>query len=323
MLNQSATEAAAGGGQGEESRARAALPYAMVVTAAMILASNHIIARYLNGVVPPMGLVFWRMAIGSLVLLPFALRGVLAHRDLIRAHWKLFVVMACLFVPLGNGTIYLAYNFTTALNGGVVSTAQPAITVLLSWLLFRDLINWKQGAGVFIAAVGVLIIITRGAPANLLAFQPNAGDILILAATVFVALHNVLLRRVPRQIGTFSFMLVIQVIGVAITLPVYVAESLFYRPVPIDPVTIGTLLWLGIAITTVAVGLTNTAVRMIGANKASMGNYVRSLFTAFLAIVLLGEQLYLFHAIALALVIGGVYLMTRGRVGDGRPRLRD
>ena len=305
------------GYEADEHSARGALPYAMVIAAAMILASNHIIARYLNGVMPPFGLVFWRMTIGSLVLLPFATRGVLVHRQLIRTHWKLFVVMACLFVPLANGLIYVAYNFTTALNGGVVSTAQPALTVLLSWLLFRDLINWKQGAGIFIAAVGVLVIMTRGNPTNLLAFQPNVGDLIILAATVFIALHNVLLRRVPKQIGTFSFMLVIQVIGAAITLPIYIAESLYYRPVPVDLVAVGTLLWLGIAITTIAVGLMNSAVRLIGANKASMGNYVRSLFTAFLAIVLLGEQLHLFHAIALTLVIGGVYLMTQGRIVNG------
>jgi drug/metabolite transporter (DMT)-like permease len=107
-------------------------------------------------------------------------------------------------------------------------------------------------------------------------------------------------------------MLVIQVVGVVITLPLYIAETIYLRPVPVNLVTIATLLWIGIAITTVAVGLTNTAVRLIGANKASMGNYVRSLFTAFLAIVLLGEDLHLFHAVALALVIGGVYLMTRG-----------
>ncbi|NNE83010.1 MAG: DMT family transporter [Alphaproteobacteria bacterium] len=299
--------------EADDSSTRSALPYAMIVAAAMILASNHILARYLNGVLPPMGLVFWRMAIGSIVILPFAYRGVLIHRRLILAHWKLFVVMACLFVPLGNGMIYAAYNFTTALNGGVVSTAQPALTVLLSWLLFRDIINVKQGAGIFIAAFGVLFIITRGVPTNLLSFQPNVGDLLILIATVFVALHNVLLRRVPKQIGTFSFMLVIQVIGVVITLPLYIAETVLLRPVPVNLVTISTLLWIGIAITTVAVGLTNTAVRLIGANKASMGNYVRSLFTAFLATVLLGEDLHLFHAVALALVLGGVYLMTRGR----------
>ena len=285
----------------------------MIIMAAMILASNHIIARYFNGILPPIGLVFWRMTIGSVVLLPFAVKGVINHRAIIREHWKLFLIMAFLFVPLGNGLIYVGYNYTTALNGGVVSTAQPALTVLLSWVLFRDLVNWKQGTGLLLAAIGVLIILTRGAPENLTAFQPNVGDITILLATVFVALHNVLLRSVPKQISTLSFMLVIQVIGVIITLPIYIIETIFVRSMPFSYASVGALLWVGIAITTIAVGLTNSAVRMIGANKASMGNYVRSLFTALLAIVLLGEELRIFHAIALTMVISGVYLMTRSK----------
>jgi drug/metabolite transporter (DMT)-like permease len=66
-----------------------------------------------------------------------------------------------------------------------------------------------------------------------------------------------------------------------------------------------------------ASGPSKTA-RTIGANKANMGNYVRSLFVAFLAIVLLDEELHLFHAIALALVIGGVYLMTQSRTKGGK-----
>ncbi len=290
-----------------------ALPYIMIIMAAMILASNHIIARYFNGILPPIGLVFWRMTIGSVVLLPFAVKGVINNRAIIREHWKLFLIMACLFVPLGNGLIYVAYNYTTALNGGVVSTAQPALTVLLSWVLFRDLVNWKQGTGLLLAAIGVLIILTRGAPENLTVFQPNVGDITILLATVFVALHNVLLRSVPKQISTLSFMLVIQVIGVIITLPIYIIETIFVRAMPFSYASVGALLWVGIAITTIAVALTNSAVRMIGANKASMGNYVRSLFTALLAIVILGEELKIFHAVALTMVISGVYLMTRSK----------
>ena len=55
----------------------------------------------------------------------------------------------------------------------------------------------------------------------------------------------------------------------------------------------------------------NSAVRIIGANKASIGNYMRSLFTAFLAIVFLGEEVQVFHVLSLVFVLGGVYLMTK------------
>ena len=64
----------------EKSEQAWAVPYAMIIMAAMILASNHIIARYFNGILPPVGLVFWRMTIGSVVLLPFAIKGVINHR---------------------------------------------------------------------------------------------------------------------------------------------------------------------------------------------------------------------------------------------------
>ena len=288
-----------------------ALPYAMLIAAAMILASNHIIARYFNEMIPPLGLVFWRMVVGSLVILPFAISGAVNNRQTILENFKLFLIMACLFVPLGNGLIYVGYNFTTALNGGVVSTTQPALTVLISCLLFRDFINWKQATGIIIAALGVFVIISRGSPQYIMEFQPNPGDILILVATVFIALHNVLLRSIPKQISIITFMFVIQIVGAWITLPFYMIETYFYKPVPTDFMSIGVLLWVGIAITSIAVGLMNSAVRIIGANKASIGNYMRSLFTAFLAIVFLGEEVQVFHVLSLVFVLGGVYLMTK------------
>jgi drug/metabolite transporter (DMT)-like permease len=290
-----------------------AMPYAMIIIAAVILASNHIVARYMNGVIPPMGMVFWRMVIGACVLLPFAGLGLFANRALIFKHWKLFLILGVLFVPLGNGIIYAAYSFTTALNGGVVSASQPAITVALSWLLFRDVINWKQGIGILIAATGVLAIIGRGDPTTLLSLRFNIGDLMMVVAIGFVALHNVLLRLVPKNINTPQLLLTIQLFGLLVGGPLYLAETLLYRPVPVTYESVAALFWIGIAVTAIAVGLTNTAVRIIGANKASIANYLRAGFTAILAILLLGETIQTFHAVGLILVTSGVLLMSRGR----------
>lgn len=298
---------------GTDTNGSNALPYLLIIAAALIIASNHVLARYLNGVVPPMGMVFWRMVVGALFLLPITGYGLIANRHLILRHWKLFTVMGILFVPLGNGLIYTAYLFTTAINGGVVSASQPAITALLTWLMFRDAINWKQGIGIVIAGIGVLVIITRGDPLAVLSMQMNIGDLIMLAAIAFAALYNVLIRKVPEQIPVPQLMVVVLVTGAVITLPLYIIETIYLRPVPINLLTVGSILWVGIAVTAIAVALMSVAIRQIGANKASMSNYMRALFTALLAVVLLGEEFQTFHLIAMALVIGGVYLMTRGR----------
>jgi drug/metabolite transporter (DMT)-like permease len=307
MTDQTAISSKPGGGTSN------VLPYLLIVLAALIIASNHVLARYLGGIVPPMGMVFWRMVVGALFLLPITALGLFANRHLIFKHWKLFTLMGLLFVPLGNGLIYTAYLYTTAINGGVVSASQPAITVLLTWLMFRDVINWKQGIGIVIAGLGVLAIITRGDPLAILNMEFNKGDLIMLAAIAFAALYNVLIRKVPEQIPVPQLMVIVLVAGAVINLPLYILETIYIRPVPVTWVTVGSILWVGIAVTAIAVGLMSVVIRRIGANKASMSNYMRALLTALLAVVLLGEAFQAFHLIAMVLVIGGVFLMTRGR----------
>jgi drug/metabolite transporter (DMT)-like permease len=174
-------------------------------------------------------------------------------------------------------------------------------------------VSRRQTTGIAIAGIGVLIIIARGDPTALLGLDLNLGDLLMLASVCSLALNSILIHRVPRDIGIFQMMLVVQFIGLLLVLPVYAAETHYHRPMPSDLHTVSIMLWLGIAVTVVALGMSNTAVRLVGANKASMLNYIRSAMAAVLAIVLLGETLYPFHAVALLLVVAGVYLMTRGR----------
>ena len=289
-------------------------PYSLIIFGALIIASNHVLARYLEGAIPPMGLVFWRMVTGALFLAPFTAYGLFVNRKLIFKHWLLFLIMGALFVPLGNGLIYVSYIYTTAVNGGLVSASQPAITVLLTWLLYRELINMKQCVGIVIAATGVLTIITQGEPSALLRMEFNIGDLIMLAAVFFGAGYNVLIRKVPEQISVSQLLVIVLFSGSLITLPFYIAETLYLRPVPLDLFTVFSILWVGIAVTAIAVAMISFSIRRVGANKASVSNYLRAVFTALLGVVLLAEDFKTFHLVAMVLVIGGVYLMTFGTV---------
>ena len=82
---------------------------------------------------------------------------------------------------------------------------------------------------------------------------------------------------------------------------------------PINGEIILTLLWIGVAVTSVAVGMNNAVVRTLGANKASVSNYLRSLFTALLAILLIDEIFEVYHGVAFILVISGIWLLSKGK----------
>ena len=287
--------------------------YLMLVMAALIFASNHVIGRHLNEVLPPFGTAFWRFAIGAIVTLPFAGLAFIKNWDLIRANFWFYLFLSLLFVPLGNGLIYLSYQWTTATNGGVVTTVQPAFTVILSALIFGDLINKKQGIGLIIATIGVIVILSKGNLESLLKLQFNIGDLTLILAMVSASLYNVLLRKVPKEITIPVLLFTVQILGTLVSLPIYLVESYFFRPMPINGEIILTLLWIGIAVTSIAVGMNNAVVRNLGANKASISNYLRSLFTALLAILLIGEIFEIYHGIAFILVIGGIWLLSMGR----------
>lgn len=298
----------------QEYRFRQGLwPYAMILAAAFILASNHIIGRWVQGDLPPMGIGFWRLFIATVVLLPFAGRSVWAKRGLIRQHWKLFLVMAVALGPFGNAAVYVAYHFTTAINGGVVSTAQPVATVLITFFLFRESVTRVQTFGIVLATVGVFVILSRGDLTVLATLKPNIGDLIMLAAMFGFAVHNSLLRKIPTSFTTAEILLVVQCFSMLVMLPLYVTETIVFKPMPVTWESAAVMAWVGIGVAIIAVGFTNTAVLAIGANKATISNYIRALLTALLAVLILGERLEPFHLAAFAFVVAGVVMLGRGR----------
>ncbi len=298
----------------QDSRFRQGLwPYAMILAAAFILASNHIIGRWVQGDMPPMGIGFWRLFIATAVLLPFVGRSVWAKRGLLRQHWKLFLIMAVALGPFGNAAVYVAYHFTTAINGGVVSTAQPVATVLITFFLFRESVTRVQTLGIILATVGVFVIVSRGDLGVLAGLEPNIGDLIMLAAMFGFAVHNSLLRKVPGSFTTAEILLSVQCFSMLVMLPLYVTETIVFKPMPVSWEAAAVMAWIGIGVAIIAVGFTNTSILALGANKATISNYIRALITAGLAILILGERLEVFHLVAFAFVVAGVVMLGRGR----------
>ncbi len=287
--------------------------YALLLLAAFTLSTNHIIGRWVQGEMPPMGVTFWRIAIGTVLVLPFAWRDFAARRSEFLIRWKLFVGLGIGLVVFGNAGVYLAYQFTTAVNGGVLATAQPIVTLLFSWFLFKDAATPRQMVGVLFATLGVLAIVSQGDLGVLASLQWNIGDLIMIAAMAGFAFYNSSLRRLPGGMSPLLVLFVIQVAAMPIVLPLYIAETVFVQPVPLTWKSVAILAWIGSFIAIGAVGCTNTAVIRLGANRAAVGNYMRALITAGMAIALLGETLHLYHIVAFVMVVAGIVMLGRRR----------
>ena len=289
----------------------AAWPYAALTLSMLFFASNQILGRIIPGEVPPIGLSFWRWVLAGLLILPFTWRRLLEHIDLILVNIKLLLKLTFALVILGNTTIYIALHYTTAINAGVVSMTQPAVTIFLTWLFFRETVTRSQILGAVIAVFGVLVIILRGDMQALANITINIGDFWMLASVCGFAYYAVFLRQLPKEIPPLVLLNILQILGVLVLLPFYLWETAYVIPMEVNYTTIISVLWAGIIVAVAAMGLWNFGNQAVGANKASAFVYVRLLFITILAMIILGEVLQPYHVPAFAFIILGVYLVSR------------
>jgi drug/metabolite transporter (DMT)-like permease len=202
---------------------------------------------------------------------------------------------------------------TTAMNGGVVMTSQTAVMAFMGWLFFRDQIVTRQGIGLLIAAAGVLVVVARGDAAILLGMRPHFGDLLVFAAVVGYSAYVVLLRLTPSDLSPFARLCAVSWFGAAFAAPLYVWEILYVEPFPYTLDSVAMILWISVAVSVLAVGFMTIGTLAVGSYVSSMFFYVRTVFIAALAILVLGESVALYHVTGVILIFAGIYLMTGRR----------
>ena len=133
----------------------------------------------------------------------------------------------------------------------------------------------------------------------------------LMGAAICYGGYSVALRSKPK-IHWMSFLAalvagawIFAVIGTAFE---YAAGNL---QVPFTEQGIAVVLYAGIFPSLVAQGLYIKGVEAFGANIAGLYINLVPVFGALLAVLLLGEQLYLFHAVAFVLVVGGIMIAQK------------
>ncbi len=289
----------------------AAAAYLLLSIAMLSWSGNLIVARALAGAVPPLGLSLMRWTIAFLVVLPFAGAELTAKRAVIRARWRILLVLGLLGLTLCNSLSYVGLQWTTALNGALVNSAGPMMTLLAAFLFHRERASAWQIGGIAVSLAGVLVIVLRGDPTALFALSINRGDLAMLASVAIWSVYTVLLRRRPPELSPLGLLAVLFAIGAVTVLPLHLAESWAGRPLPTAPDALLGYLYVGIFPAVVAFFGWNRGVAAIGPNRASLFTHLMPAFSAVLVYIFLGERIAGFHLAGGALIFLGIFLANR------------
>jgi drug/metabolite transporter (DMT)-like permease len=299
---------------------RSALALAGLLLACLCWAGNALVARAFHDNIPPLSLAFWRWSLALLLLLPFVAVPLWRQRaQLCQGGWRLLAV-AALGVASYNSLLYTAAQSTAAINLALVNTCLPLATFLGAGLLLGDWPTRRAWLGMAVAALGLLLVIARGRWSNLASLSFNVGDLVMLLAVVVWALYTLLLRRWARHLALPPLVLLgaLMLLGVPMILPFYLIEYATRGGFAPTPGNLGAIAYTAVFASLIAYLAWNHGVRVLGAAKATLVNYLMPVFTALLGWLLLGEGLQLYHWFGAALIFAGLLLATVPRWRSAR-----
>lgn len=284
--------------------------YGMLVTVMLLWGSNVVIGRYIAGDWSPFALSVWRWGLALVLLLPLTLVPAWRYRGVIVRHWKLLLVLGVLGVGLFNTMLYVALNYTTAINVALINSTTPICILLLSRFLIGTNMTPRVIAGVSLGLIGAALIITRGNPLSVLSLGFNIGDVIQAAAVLIWALYSVLLQRHPVNLPPLTLQLVLVVVGFPVVTLIFLVMPTVGAAMPRHGWDWALIAYLAVAVSLGSTLLWYLSVRSVGARVAGFFNYLTPPIVAVLSMIFLDEHLRPFHAAGFVLILAGILLAT-------------
>ena len=271
---------------------------------------NVVAARLAVGTISPMALITLRWAIVSLLFGVFLRRQFSRELAELWPHRYRLLMLGAFGVTLPNALIYESARFTSGVNLAIIQGVSPVLVLIGAWIAFGSRIGVIRGLGAMMTLAGVALIAIRGDLAGLATLSFNGGDLLVFLGAVTAAGYTLALRNPPKLSPVALF------VGVAMAAFVSSVPTLLVEMAAggtIWPRGQGLLVLLYVAIFTSIVGHATfmRVIALIGPGRASLFQNLVPIIGAFLSVWLLGETFYVYHAIALALVIGGIFVSER------------
>lgn len=287
------------------------LAYVVMLIAPLFFSTNIIFGRMTISEVAPFTLAFLRWGLCAIILSTFIFKALKQSIRLIKEHPFMLLALGFLGMWVSGAGTYYSLQYTTATNGTLIYTTSPLMIILIERLIFGRLIRWRQIAGILIAFGGVATIVFQGRLSLLLSGSINIGDVGFLVASISWAGYSILFRN--KHLANLPIMALFGLVcasGTILLLPFSLWEWMADAKMPQTASA-----WQGIAGIVICSSLLafsgfQYGLRTLGASVSGIFMYLLPAYGVVLAVLLLGEQIHIYHLVGITLVLGGVGFAT-------------
>jgi len=287
--------------------------YAILLLTTLFWGGNAVAGKLAVGHISPMLLTTARWGFAFLIISVIGWPRLKADWPKVRERAVYLLLLGAIGFTAYNAALYSALLYTSAVNASIENAGIPMVIFLANFLIFRLLPTSAQIAGFLLSLFGVALVTSHGNLSRLLALDLNFGDLLVLVAVLVYSGYTVALRVKP-EIHWQSLMIALTAGAFLASIPLTIAEAYVGGTILPDALGWGVILYTTIFASLLAQIFFVRGVELIGSNRAGLFVNLMPVFGTLLSVLVLREEFYLYHAIALALVLGGIWLAE----SDGR-----
>lgn len=261
----------------------------------------------LNGI----HMVSFRVAGGALL---FWITSLFVTREKVCLRDKLLFAGAAVLGLVANQCCYtIGLSITSPINASIVTTSMPIFAMVLSAIILKEPITGKKAIGVAMGCCGAVTLIITSASAASDKVGDIRGDLLCMAAQMSFALYLSLFNRLIKRYSVFTVNKWMFLYATLMILPFSASHvaAIDFANVPVKT-------WLETAFvvlfgTYVAYILMMVGQQILRPTVVSVYNYVQPLVAVIVSILAGISILKPSQALAVALVFGGVWLVTKSK----------
>ena len=290
-----------------QSGGPAVSPYVVLVLGVLLVSVGAILVRL--AAAPPLAVAFYRMAIASLILWPFAGREARSSWPGLSARPRLLLVLSGIALALHFATWIASLSHTSVAASVLLVNTAPVFAILLSRVFLREQPPLVVKIAIPIAMVGAAVIALgdrSSSPASLF------GNLLAVAGAVTLASYQVIGRGLRGALPLNAYLLAVWSAATLALASLMAAFGTRFGNYPVRT-------WL--AFTALAVvptlgghGLANRALRSLPAPTVGLFLLGEPVIASLLAMALFGEMPSTATLAGGAIVLGalGLVLSRRG-----------
>ena len=281
---------------------------------AFLWSTTFVCARYLlaGKSIDPITLSVLRFAIGAACLMAFGL--VRFRSKILPISLKDFAhcLLMASFGVVGMGVLlFFGQQHTSAINSSIIMQVCPIFIFLLG-VAVGERLSLAGFAGIVVSLAGTAMLMNVLTPRGLaLTFSlGNRGDLLVIGSAACWAVYAVFSKPVVNRLGGYAATTWVMAAG---ALELVVLRLVWPAPVvlPGRAIEWAAVIYMAIFPTAIAFFAWYEAMRLIRLSILNVMQYLTPVFTIFLAWLLLGERMTPWQAAGIAVIAGGIALVSR------------